>query len=59
MSRFSRGMRTGASLVFDLDITWRLAFDRHGIGVLEDQVSSGSQCREVRRQRKDMILDNQ
>jgi hypothetical protein len=41
-------MRTGASLVFDLYGTWRLAFDKWG-GVL-DQVSSDSH-REMRKQR--------
>ena len=33
------GLRTGASLVFDLDGTLRSAFDRR-VGWLEDQVSS-------------------
>ena len=42
-------MRTGASLVFDLDVTSRSAFDECFLGQLEDQVSSDSH-REMRKQ---------
>jgi hypothetical protein len=45
------GLRTGASFVFDLDVTSRSAFDKWVVGQLEDQVSSRSPKGEMREQR--------
>lgn len=44
-------LRTGASFVFDLDVTSRSAFDKWVVGQLEDQVSSRSPQGEMRKQR--------
>jgi hypothetical protein len=56
-------VRTGASLVLDLDVTLRSAFAKWGAGQLDDQLSSKSRSREMRKQcvrlkHRDAVLES-